>query len=320
MEAFQIKVSSIAQAIFSENKCSHSSARVLADLVIAAFEKTPALPPASSSILLDLGTFFFNAFLTPKALTINMMSSLFLFSKIYSHFLPLLSQNILLTDLILALIKLYRKQSEWYVKERVLESMVTILERRPSKLDASAPDLFKFIAKTANSEKFVYALCALMRLLETLISLLNPALLSSNFEPIQNALLTVGEDSTRLVQIYVVRAFVAFFQRIGLNWSGPIRKKVDLPRSLLELLEWLTKASFYSKQSKYDSLRLALLMGLRSFFSESKEDLRGVGDIVQLLEQILAFADKLKSKERKHALHINTVMAAILEEIVRVST
>lgn len=78
-------------------------------MIIAAFEKTPALSPSSSAILLELGTYFFNAILTPKALTINLMSSLFLFSKIYSRFLLVLSQNILLTDLITALLKLYKK-------------------------------------------------------------------------------------------------------------------------------------------------------------------------------------------------------------------
>lgn len=41
---------------------------------------------------------------------------------------------------------------------------------------------------------------------------------------------------------------------------------------------------------------------------------------MKLLEALLAFAERLKSKERKHALAINTAMAAVLEEIVALST
>lgn len=110
-----------------------------------------------------------------------------------------------------------------------------------------------------------------MRLLETLVSLLNPALLAQHFDLIANALLTVAEDSTRLVAVYVVRAFVTFFKRTGLNWSATIRKKIDMPRSLLELLDWLSKNSFFSKQVKLDSLRLTLLQALRSLFNQSKD-------------------------------------------------
>ena len=262
----------IAQAIFAENKCSHSTARVVADLLESAFSKATRLQPLSTAgqaMVLEMATHFFNSMLSPKAPTISVMAALLLFARLYSCFLPQLSGNLLLSDLVVALIKLYKKQSEWYVKERVLDTLAIIVQRRPPKLDASAADILRFVAKVAHGEKFVFPLCALMRLLAALTTVLNPALLASHFELIANALLSAAEDSTRLLRVFVARAFAALFSRVGLTWSGPVRKKVDMPKSFGELLDWLARSALFTKQTRADSLRIALLDGLQLLLADS---------------------------------------------------